>query len=109
MVKKSSHGVATLGLVAAAAAGAYLLYGKHAKKNRKLVKSWAIKARAEVLEKIEALKQIDKASYQKAIDDVTTRYRTIKNVSSKELAELARELKSHWNDISKEMSKKKKK
>ena len=45
-----------VGLTAAAvaAAGAYFLYGsKGAAKNRKVVKSWAIKAKGEVLEAIE--------------------------------------------------------
>ena len=43
-----------LSTAAVAAASAYFLYGsKSAAKNRKTVKSWALKAKAEVLEKLE--------------------------------------------------------
>ena len=50
---------------AVAAAGAYFLYGsKSASKNRKQVKSWALKAKAEVLEKIEDAKEMSEDEYQ---------------------------------------------
>ena len=59
--KKENHSPAEkvglgIGLTAAAvaAAGAYFLYGsKDANKNRKTVKSWMLKAKAEVLEQLE--------------------------------------------------------
>lgn len=98
--------LAGLGLAAIGATGAYLFYGKDAKKNRKQVKAWAMKMRAEALEKIEKLKDMDKASYEKIIDDVAKRYEKVKDVSSEELSKLSRELKGHWKSIQKDFQKK---
>ena len=55
-----------VGLTAAAvaAAGAYFLHGsKNAAKNKKTVKSWMLKAKAEVLEKLEDAKEMSQEEY----------------------------------------------
>jgi peptidyl-tRNA hydrolase len=59
-----------VGLTAAAvaAAGAYFLYGSEkAAKNRKAVKSWALKAKAEILEKLEDAKEMTAQEYEELI------------------------------------------
>jgi len=109
MAKKSSSkagiGAAVgLGLAAAGAVGAYFLYGKQGKENRKKIRSWALKAKGDVLQKVERLKNLDKTSYYKAIDDVIARYGKLKEVSKEELAGLGRELKGHWNQIQKDFT-----
>jgi len=103
----SGSGVAVgAGLVAlaAAAAGAYFLYGKDAKKRRSTVRGWALRAKGEVLEGIEQLKNIDEKQYRALVDKVTARYRSVKQGSPEEVAKLARELKSHWRSIQKHLS-----
>lgn len=107
--KKAGASVAAAagaGLAAiAAAAGAYFLYGsKHAAKNRRQVKAWALKARGEVLEQIEKLPDINEKTYQKAIKDVAARYKALHRLNTKDVAEFTNELKSHWNDIAKEVA-----
>ncbi|MDP2650783.1 MAG: hypothetical protein Q8P04_01675 [bacterium] len=92
-----------LGVVAATTAGAYFLYGKDAKKRRKQVKSWTLKARGEILEKIEKLSEVNQESYNRVVDDAAKRYSRLKSVNKKELTELVRELKSHWQNINKEL------
>lgn len=89
-----------LAAVAAAAAGAYFLYGKEGAKNRRKVKSWMLKMKAEVLEGLENAKEVNEKTYRKVVADVTRRY---KNVDKKELAEMARELMGHWRNISKQI------
>ncbi len=68
MAKKNSGAALEIGAglaaAAAAAGAAYWLYGaKHSAQHRKMAKSWMLKARAEVLDQIESIKNIDKASY----------------------------------------------
>lgn len=81
MTKKStSHGGAiALGAgiagAAAAAAGAYWLYGaKHAARHRKLAASWMLKARAEVMDALEKVEDLDKSQYLKIVDQTIKKY-----------------------------------
>lgn len=91
-----------LGAAAAAAAGAYFLYGsKSAAKNRKQVKSWALKAKAEVLEKLEDAQEMSHKEYDDLIKSVTGAYAGAKNASKKDLIEFSKEMKDHWKSIEK--------
>lgn len=97
-----------LGAAALASAGAYLLYGsKSAKKNRQKVKSWVLKAKAEVLEQIENVKQLDTEEYKGVVDTVLARYKGAQGVAERELKALGTELKGHWGDLTKASTKKK--
>lgn len=110
MTKKQTHkeGGSTLGaaLVVAAAAGAYFLYGsKDAQKNRKAVKSWALKAKAEVLEKLEKAKEeINEENYHKIIDGVVTKYNKVKDTHQDDIDAVTKELKGHWKNIKKHLT-----
>ncbi len=97
-----SEGAAAVGLaaMAAAAAGVYFLYGsKDASKKRKAVKSWSLKMKAEVLEKIEKLKEIDQKVYQEIIDTASKKYEALKGVEVTDVAAVSKELSSHWKAI----------
>lgn len=91
---------AAAGLAAAAAAtaaGAYWLYGaKDAAKHRKLAKSWMLKARAEVMDAVEKLKEIDKETYMKIVADVVKRYGAVAGAGSAEAKKLLKDLQSGW-------------
>lgn len=85
-----------------AAVGGYFLYGaKDASKNRKQVKSWALKAKAEVLEGIEKAKHLSQEDYDKLIDDVMKGYKAARSASVKELGDFAADMKKHWKHIEK--------
>lgn len=105
----SKTGIAILGgLAVAAAAGAYFIHGNKAvqrdiKKKVKSVKGWALKAKGEVMQKIENLKAIDEELYNKAIDAVMKKYENVKNIDTSEVVSVAKELKSHWKNIKKEL------
>lgn len=108
MAKKESNinqqvGVG-VGITAAvlAAAGAYFLYGsKNATKNRRAVKSWMLKAKAEVLEKLETAKEMSKDEYEVLIKEVASAYQGLQSASRMDIKEFKDEMLSHWNAIEK--------
>ncbi len=100
--KSKKHGLAVAALAAATAAGAYFLYGsKHAARNRKRVRGWMLKARGEVLEKMEQARELQESDYKKIVDTVTGKYKELKSTNVKEVEALAKELKAEWKEISK--------
>lgn len=93
-----------LGLTAAATtmAGAYFLYGsKNATHNRKKVKSWALKAKADVLEGLEKAEEITEGEYAKLVETASGVYGTVKNASKGEVVDFKKEMLTHWNDLQK--------
>lgn len=110
-ISKNQAAAIGVGLTAAAvaAAGAYFLYGsKNAAKNRKAVKSWTLKAKAEVLEKIEQAKEMSQEEYEQLVDTVTTTYAGMKDASKADLSTFKKEMKEHWMSIAKTAAPKKK-
>lgn len=109
--KKDNHVALEVGLTVAAiaaAAGAVFLFGTDSgKKKQKQIKSWSLKAKAEVLEKIEKMKDVSEESYNGAVEAVAQKYSKIKNVEAKEVQELITDLKKSWKDIKKIISPKK--
>ncbi len=115
MAKKQSGstavgvGLGVAAAVAAAGAGAYWLYGaKDASKNRKAAKSWMLKARGEVLEAVEKLKDIDKESYMEIVDTVMKRYKGVSGITAAEMAHMVDDFKDSWKHMSKGATKAKK-
>lgn len=95
---------AGIAAVVAAAAGTYFLYGsKNAAKNRKVVKGWALKAKGEVLEKLENLAEVNEEIYHKVVNDVSNKYQALKSIDKKDVMNFADELKKHWKGIEKEV------
>jgi len=100
-----------IGLTAAAvaAAGTYFLYGsKNAVKNRKAVKSWMLKAKAEVLERLEDAKEMSKEEYEELINNVATKFSELKTASKVDIKGFKDEMKEHWKVIEKSAKPKKK-
>jgi DNA phosphorothioation-dependent restriction protein DptG len=100
-----------VGLTAAAvaAAGTFFLYGsKGASKNRTAIKSWALKAKAEVLEKLEQAQQMSKAEYEQLIDTVGGVYTDLKQASKIDVSGFKKEMKEYWTKIEKTATPKKK-
>ena len=89
------------GIAAAAALGAYFLYGKDGAKNRKKVKGWALKAKGEILERLEQLQDVSEDAYHNIVEQVTARYKDAKNVDAKELKAIIAEAKKHWVSMKK--------
>ncbi len=89
-----------VGMLAALSAGAYFLYGsKEGAKRRTKIRGWALKAKGEVLEKMEMLKDISEEKYDEVIQSVAKKYRGIKSIDKQELDELVSDMKKHWKNI----------
>jgi hypothetical protein len=100
--KSSGHGteigLALAGL--AAIAGTVFLYGTDAgQKKRKQIKGWTLKAKGEVIEKLETLKEVNEENYHKVVDAVTAKYQKLKTVAPEELNEVVADLKKSWKHI----------
>lgn len=113
MKKNINHGsgkmkLFVLGASLAGLAAAYFFLGPKNKKNLENTKSWAIKMRGDVIEKLEQVRDISEAVYGGIIDSVATKYEKSLKSNSKEIRELAQDLKTHWRVISKSVEAKKK-
>ena len=90
------------GVAAAAAAGAaaYWLYGaKHSAQHRKVAKGWMLNARAEILDGVEKLKDIDKASYLAMAERVLNTYGSKAGATTAEMGQMMRDVKSAWTHM----------
>jgi len=91
-----------VGLTAAAAAavGGYFLYGsKDAAANRKKVKSWMLKAKADVLEALEHAKEMTREEYEELVNTIGEAYADVQNATKKDIKEFKEEMRSHWDTI----------
>jgi len=104
-VKKADHTTAIVAGIAsltAAAVGAYYLYGhKDSVKNRVQVKSWMLKAKGEVLEKLEDVQNVSETSYMSAVDAIAHKYKALKMIDPGELVTFIGEMRNHWTGIKK--------
>ncbi len=95
---------------ALAAVGGYFFYGsKDAAKNRKMAKSWMLKAKAEVLEGLESAKEMTKEEYEALVAQVVKGYKTAKEASPADMIEFVKSMHAHWKDIESAAGKKTKK
>lgn len=101
--KKVAVGLGIAGIAAAGLAGAYFLYGsKDAKKNRNKVKSWMLKTKAEIMDKVEKAKELTEENFSTIVDTAAAKYG--KNISADELTAYTKSLKKYWKDIKREVS-----
>ena len=85
--------------IAALSAAAYVLFGPEGKKNRKAIRGWAIKMKGEVIEKLEAAKEITEPVYHEIVNKVSEKYGKLKNVDAEELAKAVEDLRKQWKNI----------
>jgi len=103
--KKGLSAKAAIGIgvgVAALSAAAYVLFGPQGKKNRKVIRGWAVKMKGEIIEEFENAKELTESVYYDIIDKVQARYSKFKNVDKEELALLIKDIKKHWKAIKKD-------
>ena len=103
--KETAGILGMIGAVAAAAVGAYYVYNsKDAKKKIKNVKGWVLKAKGEILDKLEDMKDVTEEKYKTTVDSILTKYNKVKKVEGPEIIKLGDELKKHWKTIVKEIN-----
>ena len=86
----------------------YLMFGPDAKKNRKVVRGWAVKMKGEIIEKLEEAKDISEPIYDKIVDSVVAKYSKAKSVDPKEFTAIVADIKKHWKVVTKSVHSKKK-
>lgn len=91
-----------VGLTAAAvaAAGAYFLYGsENAEANRKRVKSWALKAKGEVLEALEGAEHMTEEQFKTIVANVIDTYNKAHSLSKREMSDFKKEMHDNWEEL----------
>lgn len=100
---KTAVGLGVAGLALAGLAGAYFLYGsKDAAKNRTKIKSWMLKTKAEVMDKLERAKDLSEENFGMIIDTAAAKYG--KNVQTEDIQKYVKSLKKHWREIKREVN-----
>lgn len=95
---------AGIAALAATVAGTYYLYGtEKGKKNRKTMKSWMLKMKADVMDEIEQLKDLNEEMYTAAVAKIADKYKQIKDIDPAEVMALAKRMQEHWKDIKKDL------
>lgn len=84
----------------ASLAAAYFFLSPKGKKNLENTKSWVIKMKGDVVEKLEQAREISENVYNEIIDSVASKYEKNLKSNSEEIRALAQDLKRHWQDIS---------
>lgn len=91
-----------IGMLAALSAGAYYLYGtKEGAKKRLKIRGWVLKAKGEVMEKLENLKEVNEEVYNTIVSSVMKKYQEVKSIDPAEVEALVLDLKKHWKNIKK--------
>ncbi|MFA5131154.1 MAG: hypothetical protein WC467_01890 [Patescibacteria group bacterium] len=88
-----------LGASVAGLAAAYFFLGPKKKKNLEDAKSWAIKMKGDVIEKIEQAREVSEPIYNDIIDSVAAKYEKEMKSTPQEIKALAQNLKTHWRAI----------
>lgn len=94
------------GLIAGAVLAAYLMTPlKERKKSEAKVKNWMRGMQKEVAGRAKEIKNLSRNKYEKIVDDVAPKYEALRDVSATEIGTFTKELKAHWNNISKAVAK----
>lgn len=108
MAKKTSKTKMGLGIgaglaVAAAAVGYYLYGTKDGIKKRKKLEGWMLRAKGEILDRLEELEDVTEEQYNEIVDTVLADYKKIKD--SEKVEKLQKDLKKHWKNLKKHFAK----
>lgn len=97
--EKAAIGIG-LTTAAVAAAGYYFLHGSsNATKNRKTVKSWMLKAKAEVLEALESAEEMSEREFADLVKSVSSTYTSVKGATKTDLVDFKRDMMDIWKKI----------
>jgi uncharacterized protein YoxC len=89
------------GIVAGAALAAYLLTTqKERAEAAKKIKSWMTDMQNEIAERVKKVQDLTEEKYNQIVDDVISKYESLKEVSAAELSSFSDEMKTHWKNVS---------
>lgn len=101
---KTNSAIAITGIAVASLALSYFLYGKNAPKHRRALTSWMLRAKADVMDKLEKAKDISEPMFHNIIDTSMEKYAKLKNINPADIALFGTEIKKQWRDIKKEIT-----
>lgn len=101
---KTNSAIAITGIAVASLALSYFLYGKNAPKRRRALTSWMLRAKADVMDKLEKAKDISEPMFHTIIDTSMEKYAKLKNINPEDIALFGTEIKKQWRDIKKEIT-----
>ncbi len=88
---------------AAAAAGYYFYGSEKAKQHRKIAAKWATDMKNEVVREAKRLKETTPQQFSKVVDSVAKSYSGVRKINATDVKRAARELKSNWAMVQKEL------
>lgn len=100
---KKGEGFVLGAATALAAFAGYYLFGPKGKENRQKVRGWTLKAKGEILEKLEKLEDISEEKYHTIVDGVMAKYKKLKSTTEDETEKLEKELKKRFNHVKKDL------
>jgi gas vesicle protein len=102
-IKDTGSDIIRLSIVGASLAGVaaitYFLFGPKGKIHQKHLKSWAIKMKGDIVEKLETAREVSEPVYHEIIDSVASEYKKGMKAGKEEVEELAKDLKKHWKTL----------
>ena len=99
--KNAGKGLGLTAVALAAVAGSYYIYNKLDPKRKKKIETWTLRMKADVLDKLEGMKDVSKEAYEEVVDAVSAKYERLKDIDTNELKSLGKDLKKHWGGIQK--------
>jgi predicted RNA methylase len=97
-------GLGILAAAAGAAAAGYYFYGsEEGKKHRKVAATWAANMKSDVIKQAKKIQNIDRKTIEGIITNAQKTYMSAKNMDAAEVSKAARELKSNWQEVVKEL------
>lgn len=109
-MKTTTKVAGVLGALTATVLGTYF-YAKTPKGKKQVAEIktkaglWANQAKRDILKHVKDLKEVNQKNYHAVVDTVVKKYQTAKKLAPKEVAMVTKELKKHWNNAKKEITK----
>lgn len=85
--------------VAALGAASYYFFGPEGKKHQKNFKSWMVKMKADIVDKLQNAGEVTEAAYHKIVDSAAKMYEKTGKATKEEVAMYAEMLKKQWKHI----------
>ena len=87
--------------LASIAAGTYFFLGPKGKKHQQDAAAWGTKMKGDIIKKLKTARAVSKPIYHDIVDAVAEKYQSEKVAGGKEVVALAKDLKKHWDAMSK--------
>jgi len=87
------------GAATVTALGGYFLYGPKGPENREKLSRWMLRAKREILTKMETIEDLTEDKYHTIVDEVTSRFGQMKHIGDEKATEVAQSFKEKWEDM----------